>query len=86
MPTAAKRAEDVDFHRLALKYELTGGFIKNAILIAISEAVTRSKDTDDIVITQKVNNQYTIPSLSFSFFFLLLFFLFLLFLFLLLDV
>lgn len=51
MPVAAKLTDDVDFHRLALKYELTGGFIKNAILVAMSEAINR--DSENLVISQK---------------------------------
>jgi len=38
----------VDFQYLALKFELTGGFIKNAILCAISEAITRDGDAPTI--------------------------------------
>ncbi|KAL6053112.1 AAA domain-containing protein [Balamuthia mandrillaris] len=61
MPPMVKLAKDVDFQRLALKYELTGGFIKNAILIALSQAVTR--EGDDPVITQKDLEQGAINQL-----------------------
>lgn len=33
---------DVDLTSLAMNYELTGGFIKNAILMALSSAVSRN--------------------------------------------
>jgi len=34
---------DIDWKALALKYELSGGFIKNAVLSALSAAVNRDK-------------------------------------------
>ena len=42
IPKAAAVDDDVDFEQLALKYELSGGFIKNAVLSALSSAVARS--------------------------------------------
>jgi len=36
-------ADDIDWKALAMKYELTGGFIKNAVLSALSSAVNRDK-------------------------------------------
>jgi hypothetical protein len=42
IPAAAKISKDVDFEKLALKYELSGGFIKNAVLSALSSAVSRN--------------------------------------------
>jgi hypothetical protein len=36
-------ADDIDWKVLAMKYELTGGFIKNAVLSALSSAVNRDK-------------------------------------------
>eukprot|EP00736_Rhodelphis_marinus_P011452 Rmarinus@m.20401 len=41
LPPKLKLDDDVDFAELALKFELTGGFIKNAMLTAISSAVAR---------------------------------------------
>eukprot|EP01065_Artemidia_motanka_P012879 TRINITY_DN17102_c0_g2_i1.p1 TRINITY_DN17102_c0_g2~~TRINITY_DN17102_c0_g2_i1.p1 ORF type:complete len:1017 (+),score=196.23 TRINITY_DN17102_c0_g2_i1:457-3051(+) len=41
---------DVDWGQLSMDYELCGGFIKNAVLAAISLAVARSKDDSDIMI------------------------------------
>jgi SpoVK/Ycf46/Vps4 family AAA+-type ATPase len=46
-----KLAEDINWHHLAVRYELTGGFIKNAILSALSAAVSR--DANNVVITQE---------------------------------
>ncbi|XP_065889621.1 uncharacterized protein [Dysidea avara] len=45
IPAEMKMAEDVDLHALSLRYELTGGFIKNAILSALSIAVSRDGET-----------------------------------------
>ena len=39
-------ASDVDLAELALKFELTGGFIKNAWLSALSIAVSVSQSLD----------------------------------------
>jgi SpoVK/Ycf46/Vps4 family AAA+-type ATPase len=47
-PAKLKIAEDVDLMQLALKYELTGGFIKNSWLSAVAFAVAR--DNKDPVI------------------------------------
>jgi hypothetical protein len=43
-------AGDVDFKKLAIKYELTGGFIKNAVLSALSFAVSRN--SKEVIINQ----------------------------------
>ena len=40
---AVRVAEDVDWDLIALKYELTGGFIKNAVLSAILLALSRNR-------------------------------------------
>jgi len=37
-------SSDVDIAALAIKYELTGGFIKNAVLSALLSAISRNKD------------------------------------------
>lgn len=42
-------SKDIDFEKLALNYELTGGLIKNAVLTSLSIAVSR--DTQNPVIT-----------------------------------
>jgi len=41
VPSALRLAPDVNFKALALQFELTGGFIKNALLNALSLAVSR---------------------------------------------
>lgn len=41
LPSKAVLAPDVSFKHLSLHYELTGGFIKNALLTALSRAVAR---------------------------------------------
>ncbi|KAL6050677.1 AAA domain-containing protein [Balamuthia mandrillaris] len=46
IPQAMKLADDIDWKLLALKYELSGGFIKNAVLSALSAAVNRDKVPD----------------------------------------
>jgi len=51
IPPDAKFDEKIDWKYLSIKYELTGGFIKNAILAALSTAVSRDKE--NILITQK---------------------------------
>lgn len=50
IPAEMKMSKDVDLNELSLRYELTGGFIKNAILSALSIAVSR--DGDSPLITQ----------------------------------
>jgi SpoVK/Ycf46/Vps4 family AAA+-type ATPase len=49
-PQKLKLAEDVNVLELALKYELTGGFIKNTWLSALSFAVAR--DSTSPIVTQ----------------------------------
>jgi SpoVK/Ycf46/Vps4 family AAA+-type ATPase len=49
IPKDMKIADDVDLNELANRFELTGGFIKNALLSALSVAVSR--DGDNPVIT-----------------------------------
>jgi len=44
LPPALPLAPDVDVAQLAMRYELTGGFIKNAILSALSIATTRATE------------------------------------------
>ncbi|DAZ96137.1 TPA: hypothetical protein N0F65_008716 [Lagenidium giganteum] len=46
-----KTADDVDWDAIALKYELSGGFIKNAILSALLRAISR--DTENPVISHE---------------------------------
>ena len=43
---------DVDIAALASKYELTGGFIKNAVLSALLSAISRSTDKRSPILTQ----------------------------------
>lgn len=42
IPKNLKLDKDVDFDRLAMNYELTGGLIKNAVMSALSFAVARN--------------------------------------------
>ncbi|RME80202.1 MAG: AAA family ATPase, partial [Planctomycetota bacterium] len=51
LPEKIKLADDVNIDSLALRYELTGGLIKNAIITALSFAVR--EDSDEIVLSQK---------------------------------
>ena len=44
IPSTVKAADGVSWQELAVKYELTGGFIKNAVLSALSSAVARYVD------------------------------------------
>lgn len=44
VPSGLTLADDIDWKALAMKYELTGGFIKNAVLSALSSAVNRDKE------------------------------------------
>ncbi|KAF0981915.1 hypothetical protein FDP41_011776 [Naegleria fowleri] len=41
IPSGARLANDVDFDQLSLDFEITGGLIKNAIITALSFAVSR---------------------------------------------
>ena len=45
-------SEDVDVAALSAKYELTGGFIKNAVLSALLSAISRCKHAQTPVLTQ----------------------------------
>lgn len=49
MQSALTVADDVDWDAIALKYELSGGFIKNAILSSLLQAISR--DAEHPVIT-----------------------------------
>merc|ERR1712110_1357564 len=44
LPSGLPLSSDVDLKALALRYELAGGFIKNAILTALSIACSRAAD------------------------------------------
>jgi len=53
IPTDLKIEADLDFSSIALEFELTGGFIKNAVLQALSLAVGRSNQTNkDAVVSE----------------------------------
>lgn len=43
LPAAAPVADDVDLDLLAEQFEMTGGYIKNAVLMAVADAVHRSE-------------------------------------------
>lgn len=54
LKNSLKTADDIDWDAIALKYELSGGFIKNAIMSALLKAISRDRDDpvimhDDIV-------------------------------------
>eukprot|EP01006_Ploeotia_vitrea_P015669 TRINITY_DN4565_c0_g1_i1.p1 TRINITY_DN4565_c0_g1~~TRINITY_DN4565_c0_g1_i1.p1 ORF type:complete len:430 (+),score=64.43 TRINITY_DN4565_c0_g1_i1:194-1291(+) len=44
LPQQVKLDKDVDFKALSMQYELSGGLIKNAVLTALCEAVSRDKE------------------------------------------
>jgi len=44
LPKNLKRESDVNLEKLAIRFELTGGLIKNAIISALSEAVARNPE------------------------------------------
>ena len=48
LPPAAPLADDVDLELLADRYEMSGGYIKNAILVAVAEAVHSDGDEPQI--------------------------------------
>ncbi len=43
LPATVPRAEDVDLDRLARTFEFSGGYIKNAVLVAINRALMRKE-------------------------------------------
>lgn len=54
LSSALKTSDDIDWDAVSLKYELSGGFIKNAILSALLKAIARDAENpvighDDIV-------------------------------------
>ena len=49
LPKKIKISEDVDLDKIALRYEINGGLIKNAVFAAVANAVAHS-DSDDIVL------------------------------------
>ena len=51
LPDEAPLAGDIDLDALADRYELTGGFIKNAVLMAVAAAVHGADDPGDAKIT-----------------------------------
>lgn len=48
LPAEAPLAEDVDLDLLADRFEMTGGYIKNAVLAAVADAVHRNGDKPQI--------------------------------------
>ena len=50
--TGLELSGDVDVPAIACKYELTGGFIKNAVLSALLSAISRANDKSEPVLTQ----------------------------------
>jgi len=59
LPASLPLADDVDLAALAMRYELSGGFIKNAILTALSIACARAEQSrasmqpNDVRVTQE---------------------------------
>eukprot|EP01119_Soliformovum_irregulare_P013105 TRINITY_DN3458_c0_g1_i2.p1 TRINITY_DN3458_c0_g1~~TRINITY_DN3458_c0_g1_i2.p1 ORF type:complete len:1117 (-),score=384.81 TRINITY_DN3458_c0_g1_i2:209-3559(-) len=51
LPQTLKLNPNVDLREISMNYELTGGFIKNAIMAAISNAITRT-GSEDIELSQ----------------------------------
>lgn len=51
IPEKLQLSDDVDLKELSISYELCGGFIKNAISVAISSAVSR--DNTNPIVTMK---------------------------------
>ncbi|GLC47982.1 hypothetical protein PLESTB_000046300 [Pleodorina starrii] len=52
LPPACKLETDVNLPALALKYELSGGYIKNAVQAALSKATSRSKEGEPVALNQ----------------------------------
>ncbi|MCR4317406.1 MAG: ATP-binding protein [Planctomycetes bacterium] len=48
IPKDMKLAGELDFRHLAYKYDLTGGLIKNAVLAALSIAVSRNQENPEV--------------------------------------
>ena len=48
LPSTAPLSNDIDLDKLADRYELTGGYIKNAVLTAVAEAVHGNGETPSI--------------------------------------
>jgi ATP-dependent 26S proteasome regulatory subunit len=51
LPKEMKIDKDIDFDKLSLDYELTGGLIKNSVLSALSFSISR--DSVDPIIKQE---------------------------------
>lgn len=49
LPAVAPLAEDVDVERLAARFEITGGLIKNAVLSAVASAVHEAGSTETLL-------------------------------------
>ena len=54
IPQKAPIADDVDFNLLGARFELTGGYIKNAVLSALAEAVHATSSSDQPMITMEM--------------------------------
>ena len=53
LPPKLELAPDVDLRALALRYELTGGYIKNALLSALSAVLSKTSATGKVVVSQE---------------------------------
>ena len=49
LPQNVKLAEDVDLHRLADKYEFSGGTIRNSVAVALNRALAECTDSEPVL-------------------------------------
>jgi SpoVK/Ycf46/Vps4 family AAA+-type ATPase len=54
VPSTAPLAGDVDFDLLGARFEITGGYIKNAVLSAVADAVHSAEEIDQAQITMEM--------------------------------
>ena len=52
LPEKLPLSDDVNLQELSEKYEFSGGYIKNSVLLASQKALARSTNEDDIKVTQ----------------------------------
>ena len=53
IPSKLQLCDDVDLRALAEEYEISGGFIKNAVVTALSLAVARCGSNEGVVVTME---------------------------------
>ena len=59
LPEGAPLADNVDVERLAERFEITGGYIKNAILGAVAAAVHEATDSEPVITMRHVEEAAT---------------------------